>query len=326
MAGAAVISAIRNAVGGRELPFVFGGDGALVALAPADHDAARAALAELQTWAREELALGLRTALVPVAEIRAAGQDVRAAKFRVAPGVSYAMFSGGGADWAEREMKAGRFIVPPAPPGARPDLTGLNCRWNALRARNGTIVSIIAVPRDADRTADFERLVAELLALLGDQDGGGHPVPSAGPRFAWPPEGIGYEARATARPGRRLFARALILYMVGLAKLSDSGNRPIGGFDARRYRSDTARNSDFRKFDDGLKLTVDVSEAVCGEIEALLRHGSLEGTCRYGIHRQDDALVTCIVPSFKERNHMHFIDGAGGGYAMAAAMLKASAD
>ena len=324
MAGAAVISAISNALAGRELPFVFGGDGALVALAPTDHGRARGALAEVQTWVREDLGLGLRAALVPVAEIRAAGLDVRAAKFRVAPGVSYAMFSGGGANWADREMKAGRFVVPPASPGSRPDLTGLNCRWNPIRARNGTIVSIIAVPRDAAPAADFERLVGALLALLGDQDRDGHPVPIAGPTFAWLPDGLDYEARAAARPGRRLLARARILCMLAIAQASDAAGRPVGTFDAPRYRADTAANSDFRKFDDGLKLTVDVSNGVSDEIEELLRHASRDGTCRYGIHRQDDALVTCIVPSFSERNHMHFIDGAGGGYAMAAAMLKAA--
>ena len=88
------------------IPYVFGGDGALVAVAPADQEAARAALADVQTWVRDELDLGLRAALVPVADIRAAGQDVTVARYRVGE-VSYAMFAGGGAAWADREMKAG---------------------------------------------------------------------------------------------------------------------------------------------------------------------------------------------------------------------------
>jgi hypothetical protein len=32
--------------------------------------------------------------------------------------------------------------------------------------------------------------------------------------------------------------------------------------------------------------------------------------------------MTCVVPSPLAGDHMHFIDGAAGGYAMAAAMLK----
>jgi hypothetical protein len=38
--------------------------------------------------------------------------------------------------------------------------------------------------------------------------------------------------------------------------------------------------------------------------------------------RQHNALMTCVVPSPLADDHMHFIDGAAGGYAMAAAMLK----
>ena len=70
------------------------------------------------------LELELRAALVPVADMRAAGHDVRAARFRVSGEVAYAMFSGGGANWADREMKAGRFLVGrPRRTRARPDGT-----------------------------------------------------------------------------------------------------------------------------------------------------------------------------------------------------------
>jgi hypothetical protein len=46
MAGAAVIAAVANALGNRDFPFVFGGDGASFAVSPADSAAARTALAD----------------------------------------------------------------------------------------------------------------------------------------------------------------------------------------------------------------------------------------------------------------------------------------
>ena len=46
------------------------------------------------------------------------------------------------------------------------------------------------------------------------------------------------------------------------------------------------------------------------------------GVCRYGLHRQNSALMTCVVPTPLSRDHVHFIDGAAGGYAIAAAKLK----
>ncbi|TIL80394.1 MAG: DUF3095 domain-containing protein, partial [Mesorhizobium sp.] len=47
------------------------------------------------------------------------------------------------------------------------------------------------------------------------------------------------------------------------------------------------------------------------------------GICNYGLHRQKSALMTCLVASPLQRDHLHFIDGAAGGYAVAAASLKA---
>jgi hypothetical protein len=41
------------------------------------------------------------------------------------------------------------------------------------------------------------------------------------------------------------------------------------------------------------------------------------GVARYGLHRQSDALMTCFTPTVFG-HHFHFIDGAAGGYAMAA--------
>src|SRR5690242_19580384 len=50
MAGAAVIAAVANALDGRDFPFVFGGDGASFAVAPADAEIARQALSETSAW------------------------------------------------------------------------------------------------------------------------------------------------------------------------------------------------------------------------------------------------------------------------------------
>src|SRR5262245_44002702 len=182
-AGASVISSLLNTLARRDLPFVFGGDGALVAFPGSAQEEARAALAAVQAWVADELDLTMRAAIVPMADIRAQGLDVRVARFQASDEVFYAMFTGGGASWAEAEMKAGRYRVDPAPPGTRPDLTGLSCRWNPIPARNGEIVSVIAVPAQSAAGDDFRRLVADIVALAGEQERAGHPVPASGPDF-----------------------------------------------------------------------------------------------------------------------------------------------
>src|SRR4051794_40114357 len=266
MAGASVISAILNGVGHQNLPFVFGGDGALVAVPGHANEIARDALAAVRTWAQEELGLTLRAAIVPMNAVRLAGHDVRVGRFRVAPDVAYAMFTGGGASWAETQMKEGRFAVEPAPAGRRPDLSGLSCRWDPIRAKNGEIVSIIVLPTQSTPAATFAGLVADIVALVSQQEREGHPVPEAGVLFPWPPNGLDYEARASAPKGRRLLRKCRILLEQLAAMVVDLVGGSISGFDPRIYRADAAHNSDFRKFDDGLKLTVDIDPGRLGRL------------------------------------------------------------
>jgi hypothetical protein len=43
----------------------------------------------------------------------------------------------------------------------------------------------------------------------------------------------------------------------------------------------------------------------------------------FGTHRSTEAVMTCLVFSAVDNNHLHFIDGSHGGYAMAAKQMKA---
>ena len=60
-------------------------------------------------------------------------------------------------------------------------------------------------------------------------------------------------------------------------------------------------------------------------IEKRLDQARASNIARFGIHRQAAAIMTCIVPSISESNHVHFVDGAAGGYALAAKQFKLEA-
>lgn len=324
MAGASVISALMNALDQKSMPFVFGGDGALAVLPASMTERAKDALSAVKTWVLEELGLELRAALVPVSDIRADGLDMRVARFKASEDVSYAMFSGGGASWAEAAMKAGRYQVEAAPPGTRPDLTGLSCRWNPIQSRHGSIASIIAVPGEKGNGPGFQALIADIVALADGEERHAHPVPELGPEPRFSTQGIEAEARARAPRGARQVTRFWITLQTLALFICFRLGWNLGTFDTTRYRRDLANNTDFRKFDDGLKMTIDISAARLALIEARLRQAEAAGVGRYGLHQQDSALMTCIVPTPMSRDHMHFVDGASGGYAVAASKLKAA--
>jgi hypothetical protein len=324
MAGASVIAGITNALGGREFPFVFGGDGASFAVSPKDHDRAREALAATAVWVEESLNLVMRVALVPASAVRAQGLDVRVARFGPSPNLSYAMFSGGGLNWAEAAMKRGEFAVPKAPPGTQPDLSGLSCRFEEIPATRGLILSVLVMPaRDADPAA-FRKVIEDVVALVERSPDAGRPVPPGGPPLRWPPAGVEYEARA-ARGGSLFRRRSFVLANTLWAYLVMRFGIKVGKFVPKTYVQQVVENSDFRKYDDGLRMILDCTPEVEQALTQRLADAAANGVVRYGLHRQDAAMMTCFTPSVMRSDHVHFIDGARGGYASAATALKATA-
>jgi hypothetical protein len=321
MVGAAVISAQLNSVGHAPLPYVFGGDGAGFAVWPSQRSAAELALAAVRRWARAEYGIELRVAMISVADIRDAGRDVRVARYAPSDGVDYAMFSGGGLAWAEDQMKTGLTHLPEQE-GATgtPDLSGLSCRWSNVTSERGAILSVVLKPQDGVSEEAFAQVAEAVIGASGADPRGHHPVPLKGPDAHFPPPGMPIEARV--RQNGPLVAR-----LAGLAvsnaliwALMRSG-RKLGNFDPMAYRAEVAANADFRKFDDGLKMTLDCDATTQAHLETILRKAKADGLVLYGLHAQAEAMMTCLVPSPNESTHMHFVDGAAGGYALAAAQM-----
>jgi hypothetical protein len=324
MAGASVIAAVTNALEGREFPFVFGGDGASFAVSPNDLERAREALAATAIWVEESLNLVMRVALVPVRDIRAQGLDVRVARFGPSPNLSYAMFSGGGLGWADAAMKRGAFAVPAAAPGTQPDLSGLSCRFEEMPSTRGLILSVLVVPASGADPHRFRKVIEDIIKLVEQSPDAGRPVPPGGPPLRWPPAGIEYEARA-ARGGPLLKRRSVVLAVTLWAYVVMRFGIKVGKFVPKNYVQQVVENSDFRKYDDGLRMILDCTEELERALADLLAKAALERIVRYGLHRQDAAMMTCFTPSVMRSDHVHFIDGARGGYASAATALKAMA-
>jgi hypothetical protein len=325
MAGAAVIAAVSNALPHQDFPFVFGGDGASFAVPPEAASAAREALAATTAWVREHLDLTLRVALVPVGAVRAQGRDVLVARFGSSKNVSYAMFAGGGLSWAESAMKRGEFQIAPAPPGTIPDLTGLSCRFSEIPARRGVILSLVMVAATDGHSESFRALIKDVTEMVENSPDGARPVSENGPPFRWPPKGIDLEARSWRSAMPIALRRLYLLAFTGLGYFVINYKIPLGKFAPKRYLKELVENSDFRKYDDALRMVLDCTPALAATLEQRLSAAAAAGIVRYGLHRQNAAVMTCFTPSVLRSDHVHFIDGAEGGYAQAAIALKQAA-
>jgi hypothetical protein len=272
--------------------------------------------------------LSLRVGTVPVGELLQAGRTLRLGRYQLAPDVGLAMLWGDGVAeaeaWVKGEDTEARYAA--VDPPLAPDLEGLECRWKPIPSRNGQIVTVLVVAQGSDaatQAGHYRDLVGWIEALAGEDAIA--PVSLAGMELSC--------CRSDMEPETRLRTQTLsglrhALYGgFGIVRdtmgkwLMRSGLK-LGGMDLKTYLGSLPERTDFRKFDGVMRMVIDLTEA---QSQALREHLEAErraGRLAFGTHSSSHALMTCLVRDLRTR-HVHFIDGADGGYALAARELKA---
>jgi hypothetical protein len=326
--GAATIAAVVNALRPLEIPYSFGGDGAVISVPGSARAAAGSALAAARRLAAERFGLVLRIGVVPVGDIRAAGYEVLAARFQPSEGLYQAFFLGGGTQWADnclREPVRGaayrRMAEQAIPKG---DFSGLECRWSHFSSPRGECLSLLAAAVEPGAPASartFASILEQTEAIYGESTP--NPVDAGALQLTWSPWDLRSEARVRATGGRgsqaAYMAKVWVLNRVGayfMRRGTVTGQTEWG-----RYKTDFVRNSDYRKCDDLLRVILPGTPAQHDRLEAYLEGRYAKGQLVYGCHRAPQLITTCLVDSYQQM-HQHFIDTALGGYARAAEGLK----
>ncbi|RRR75908.1 MAG: DUF3095 domain-containing protein [Candidatus Viridilinea halotolerans] len=327
--GAASIVALLNLAGPLDLPFIFGGDGASLAIPSSLLAPTRTALAGLRSLAKQRYELDLRVGVVPVADLRAAEQEVRVARLPIAEHYTQAMFSGGIA-YAESLIKDPArnhaYLIAASDNPDAPDLSGLECRWQDVPSRHGEVVSLLVMPQataDASRAATLSAVLAALQQHFGS-DSDYHPLATSQLQASLVPAALRAEAqlRSPAAFGARLRYQTNVWLMIFMLRFYRQYERLLGRppwWD--RYRSLAFTTTDYKKYDDTLRMVLAGNTTQRTKLAAWLEEQYQAGRLLYGMHVADRAILTCLVFERMGRQ-VHFVDGADGGYALAARALK----
>ena len=329
--GVACIAAVVNVDRSVEMPFVFGGDGATFAVPASLLERVIPALREAQRLARGSFELALRVGLVQVSSMVERGLAVRVAKIRLSPNVTQPTFSGRGWEEAERMVKdaqaTGVLRVQEDEGPCEGSFEGFECRWQGVPSfRDHKLALLVAaVSDDAEMNlASYREVSAQIAEIYGDISSY-HPLRADRMRLSFNPRQLAHEWRVRSSEldiwGRiKYFVRMLLLNLAGAYLFARKKDTKAVRWS--HYTEEMVENTDFRKFDGVLRMVIDGSEAQYQALRDYLEGQHRQRRLAYGMHKSREALLTCIVFSYNG-NHVHFVDGSDGGYAIAARGLKA---
>lgn len=324
LAGAAAIIAILNMAGRTPLPYAFGGDGATMLIPPQLLNDTLDTLSAVQARIRSMFGFTLRAGCIPVHALYEQKARLMVAKYALSPHVSQAAFQGTGLSLAEQWLKEGGGTVMrrERKDDAQANLEGLECRWEPIENRNGTMVSLMVrvTPARADRMWDIYSELLRVIAQIYPDTFGANPTHPSRMQLSLDPGTLRKEAQL--RKGRHHLPYLLKMLVQGaLGRFSLWTGISIGHFNGRKYLGELATNTDSRKFDETLRMVLDSTIQQKERLNALLREYQNRGEIAYGLHCSPQALMTCLVFS-TSGNHIHFVDGADGGYVLAAQQMK----
>lgn len=343
--GAMVIVGLLNAAPPHvELPFVFGGDGATVLIPSFLRPAAQSVLEDMQKFAQHEFGLTVKIGLVSVESLYRAGARLQIAKWGVSAHYTQALFAGGGLTLAEAWIKNPDWL-PLAPPlmnaSPAPDYRGFYCRWATIPSPHGENVSLLLRSVSPDETAQretYRQVLDEIERIYGDA-AKRHPIAPRQMRLAFSGDDLMTETRVQVRSAKQrgAFVRHLrfenaVTEMFMVLKRKTPAARVQRWFhgvanDAPpmewgKHKTFIRETSDCQKVDGTLRMIIAGYPAQRQQLTDFLERGVGEKKLVYGLHVAGGALMTCLVFQPNGRQ-VHFVDGAGGGYALASRDMKA---
>ncbi|MEG3941424.1 DUF3095 domain-containing protein [Microcoleus sp. S36b_A3] len=328
--GACSIVAVLNVAGKTEIPFIFGGDGASLLIGPQLLPAAQKALLATQQMAKTEFDMDLRVGAVPVKVVVAANYPVKIAKFKVSENYSQAVFIGGGLTRATELIKdpaAGNiYSIKNQGVSETTDFSGLECRWQDIPSKYGEIVTLLVMVRsDFDRQSHlFYRNILEKIEYIYGKEDCLNPINGKNLNLTLNSKKLIKEIQVRASNASwldRQIDLSKIQLETALGSLLMNLKVKTEELDWGVYKDIAIAATDYRKFDDMLRMVISGNGWQRKQLTRYLEKNYREGKLVYGLHVADRALMTCLVFERSGRQ-VHFVDGAEGGYTLAAKDMK----
>ena len=322
--GGFTVAAMVNCLKPLAFPYVFGGDGATFCIPPAYCDKVTIALQACQQLAKNSFMLDLRIGLIAYSEL---DSQICVAHYQKNQSLDQAVFMGGGLTEADYRIKHNdKYHIPMATNSVETDFSGFECRWQRLPSPHEITVSLLVKAQGnlAEQMRRLKSLQQQISQTLGDEKDY-HPLAVAHLKLGFSAQTLMGETLVKSANSHSMMTRLKNLWKIRfqnlLGLLFMSLGIKIGEANWGHYKQDFLQNADYRKVDDVYRTVFSCDKTKWQQLENWLKSQQQEGLL-YGAHISDAAIVTCLI-SKAGVQHIHFVDGADGGYALAAKQLKA---
>lgn len=321
--GAACVVAAQNSMDRLSFPYVFGGDGATLVVPESHLTRVRNALDSVAKLARANFGLTLRIGDIRVDELERMGFELEVAKFQLVGKQTIAFFRGGALAKAEEIIKSrsiSQDFSTTQSSAEDHNLDGLSCRWHPIPSLHGCVLTMMIRAISENPKQTYSLVIMQIEEILNGNMQAANPLHHTNMRYKGVTELLRDEWRYSTRRASWSFISRLLEIVLAVAIFK--WRVPPVIVNPREYESKLAAHSDIRKFDDTLRMVLDVTPQQLQNISAMLEKFYQAGDIRYGLHQSDSALMTCFVYGISDGEHIHFVDGSDGGYALTARKMK----
>jgi hypothetical protein len=299
------------------IPFFFGGDGATFIVPSILVELAIKKLLTYQANVLQNFGLDLRVGSIAVQTIYQQGQQIRLSKFGLTDFFSIPVVLGNGLNYAEQIIKGDDYKQEQQIDLAEElDLDGMQCRWDKISPPgdlNEILTLLVVAPNVQKQAIAFSKVLKSIDEIYGVVKKR-QPITIEKLKLNSTFDRIKTEMRN--RIGKIKIFEFLQTWLA-----TSIGKLYFLTAPGKRYLNRLVEMSDTLVMDGKINTVISGSDEQRVKLFKVL--DELESSCEilYGYHISNASIMSCYVRDMKD-DHIHFVDGAEGGYTKAAGILK----
>lgn len=300
-----------------EIPFFFGGDGATFIIPPALLEPTLLALQQHRDNTLKNFELDLRVGHVPVSDIYAEGHQLKISKLKASSIFTIPILLGDGLSHAEKKIKESDIMYPESDPDAEElDMSGMHCRWDKIKPplAENEVVSLLVIARDGmSQSAVFKKVIDDIDDIYGPQEDR-KPISVERLRMVASLKKIGTEMRTR-------LGSFNAFYMIKTWATTVIGKLYFKTPKGKQYLYKLVDMSDTLVIDGKINTVITGTREQREKLQQRLEKMEAGNEILFGVHVSSESVMSCYVRNLEDQ-HVHFVDGADGGYTKAAGVLK----